>query len=118
MIDRNAVIEMRNQGMTYAAIGKRLGISRQRVHQILNYFKQNEPAYTRRRKHRIIYTNIEKWLNDAGVGVYAMSKITGIEYFKLNNSLIGTRDFTRPELKALKKATKMTYDELLMVDES
>ena len=117
MIDRNAVIEMRNQGMTYAAIGKQFGISRQRVHQILNYFKPTEPAYTRHRKYRIMYPNIERWLIEHDCGVNTLAEKAGIDYFKLRSSVNGERTFKREELKALKKVTKMTYDDLLEVKE-
>lgn len=62
---KQEAINLRNSGLTYEEIGKQLGVSRQRVHQLL---KPQPPAHLRDKdKYRgYLNTRMKQWLKDAG----------------------------------------------------
>lgn len=92
--------QLRKQGYTLEEIGKRYNMSRQRVHQILNY------NYTRKQApqpaiNQIIYPNINKWLIQHQVTPKELAMVADIPYYTLYCFLIGKTK--KPQLKTLQK---------------
>ena len=72
--DRVKMFEMRVNGCTLADIADKYGITRQRVHQILQSNISNGAKMARGREG-IIYPNIKKWLKDNDISIVEFAKL-------------------------------------------
>ena len=105
--------QLRKQGYTLEEIGDRYHMSRQRVHQILNY------NYTRKQApqpaiNQIIYPAITKWLTENNMTPKELAIAADIPYFTLYCFLIGKTK--KPQTKTLKKLSnyiKISSKEIL-----
>lgn len=97
--------QLRKQGYTMTEIGERYHISRQRVHQILNYNYQRmeapQPAI-----NQVVYPTIKKWLNKHNMTPKELALAANIPYYTLYCFLIGKTK--APHKKTLIKLSNYT----------
>ena len=97
--------QLRKQGYTLEEIGVKYNISRQRVHQILNY------TYTRAEApqptiNQIIHSNINNWLKKNKMTPKELAKAINIPYYTLYCFLTGKTK--KPHLKTLEQLSNYT----------
>lgn len=90
--------ELRKQGYTLTEIGERYNISRQRVHQVLNYNYTREQA-PQPTINQIIYPVISKWLKQNHMTPKELAVAADIPYYTLYCFLIGKTK--KPQTKTL-----------------
>lgn len=118
--DRKAkMIEMHKQGMTYAEIGQKMGISRQRVFQLI--------GDTRKGSHKLItekecvYVGIRNWTNENKISRTALTRIINgtfhaSKYERLIRVLKGV-DCHKHNIDKILKVTGLTYEEAFKLEE-
>ena len=97
--------QLRKQGYTLEEIGEKYNISRQRVHQILNYDYQREVA-PQPTSEQLVNPIIKEWLNAHNMTPKELAKAACIPYYTLYCFLIGKT--LNPQHKTLMKLTKCT----------
>ena len=110
------ICKMRMDGMTYQQIGDKMGISRQRVEQILCTVFEKEPRKLKKNR-KIRFVNIKAYLDKNNMS-YAqfsdaiqMSQFTVRQYFN---------DLRRPSLEFVEKTAKLLcipWEDVLKTDE-
>lgn len=102
------IVKMRIEGYTMQAIGKKMGVTKQRIHQILN-----DICMTRGRDktQSYIYPNIDTWLRDNRKPAYELAKAIGVEQSHMSNRLRGKTPFKISEIKKILDFTGMTFEE-------
>jgi transcriptional regulator with XRE-family HTH domain len=105
----------RNAGMTYREIGKKYGISHQRVHQVCT--GKRGPKFRPYKPEECIYPNLRRWLNENEVN--RSEFVRRMEFEVIGNRVAeAARWFTGeryPYKKSIDKmlaVTGLTYEEL------
>lgn len=92
--------QLRKQGYTLEEIGAKYNMSRQRVHQILNYTYTREQA-PQPAINQVIYPTINKWLQENNKTPKELAIAANIPYYTLYCFLIGKTK--RPQTKTLER---------------
>lgn len=120
---RDAARELRMQGLTFAEIGKRLGVSKQRIAQCCAGMNPEQTALACREKDLdcIVYAGLKKWMLENKVSVPEMMRRIGLdtgsrrsEYFK--NRLKGKTRFPITEIKKILAVTGGTFEQMFTTD--
>lgn len=117
--------ELREMGLTHEAIGKELGVSRQRIHQILG--KQRNSMFRPIDEAKAFYPNMARWMNENQVsraelarrafGADAVAKSISKQN-AISDILTGTyKNIPKPYIDALIKATGLPYEVLFATRE-
>jgi transcriptional regulator with XRE-family HTH domain len=104
-ITQNRFKQLRKQGYTLEEIGEKYNISRQRVHQILNYKYQREVA-PQPTSEQLINPIIKQWLDLHNMTPKELAKVADIPYYTLYCFLTGKTE--KPQHKTLIKLTEYT----------
>lgn len=97
--------QLRKQGYTLEEIGEKYNISRQRVHQILNYNYQREFA-PQPTTEQLVNPIIKQWLDLHNMTPKELAKAADIPYYTLYCFLTGKTH--NPQQKTLIKLTRYT----------
>lgn len=120
---RDAARELRMQGLTFEEIGKRLGVSRQRVAQCCAGMNPEATAWACRIKDLdcIIYPNLKKWMLENKVSISEMMRRIGqdtgsrrSESFR--NKLKGRTELKITDIKGILAATGGTFEQMFAND--
>jgi len=104
------MIEMRKQGKSYQEIAEQFGVTRQRVHQIVNPIFFN-PIRCENRLEKYVFPNIAIWMNENGLSLFDVQELTGIHERTIYGFLTGR---TKPRFDSICKiieVTGMTFEE-------
>ena len=114
--DRKKQMEtLLKNGMTYAEIGCRFGISRQRVSQLIG--KGNKNYFRAIKCDRCVYVGVRKWLTDNKISVMELTRRlyggNGSEgnYRRVKDRLNGSAELTKTYIDKILKITGLTYEE-------
>lgn len=116
MTNREIAIALTQKGLTYAAVGEVLGISRQAVHQLISRSVSNRVSLG----NKIIYPNLlewsiknqcnrEKFISRMGFSVDSASKA------KLARVLNGKQNPTKDYIDKMIQVTELSYETLFEV---
>ena len=116
---RDAARELRMQGLTFAEIGKRLGVSRQRIAKCCAGMNPEQTAWACHKEDLdcIIYVGLKKWMLENRVSVPEMMRRIGLdtasrrsEHFK--NRLKGKTQLPITEIKKILAVTGGTFEQM------
>lgn len=115
MSKREEVIELCREGYAYREIAETLGITRQRVYQILKDVHVED--FTRLKDTDCVYPNIKKWWNENRMTYMKFFKAMDLEYHAANINRFKTyiKGKSNPRKKYIDKlitTTGMTYEQL------
>lgn len=105
--------KLREEGMSYEKIGEIYGVSRQRVHQILN-----TPPKDRFREstiQKIRYVGLRNWLLERRISLNKFDEMC--ETSKIYGTLCYGFEPRKSTIDAILKVTGLTYEECFRVDE-
>lgn len=120
---RDAARELRMQGLTFVEIGKRLGVSKQRIAQCCAGMNPEHTAWACRIKNLecIIYPNLKKWMLENKVSISEMMRRIGqdtgsgrSESFR--NKLKGRTQLTITDIKKILAVTGGTFEQMFTTD--
>lgn len=104
--------EMYSQGMTFDAIGKSFGISKQRVYQLIGCEKPHHTVVTEK---QCIYPVIRNYMNLNGISI---AKLTKMMYGNVHSthrsrvtSILRGENVTKSNIDTFLKATGLTYED-------
>ena len=120
---RDAARELRMQGLTFAEIGKRLGVSRQRIEQCCAGMNPEATARACRIKNLdcIIYPNLKKWMTENKVSIPEMMRRMGFDTESrrsesFRNKLKGRTQLTITDIKKILAVTGGTFEQMFAND--
>ena len=120
---RDAARELRMQGLTFAEIGKRLGVSRQRIAQCCAGTNPEATAWACRIKDLdcIIYPNLKKWMLENKVSISEMMRRIGLDTGSrrsesFRNKLKGRTQLTITDIKKILAVTGGTFEQMFTND--
>lgn len=103
------VFEMRLDGYTLQRIANEMGVTRQRIYQIL---------YKRpRRGFKSIYPMLNVWMNDNKETYVSLAPKMGMSKYTISQKLQGEKEFKKLEIDRLLSLTGMTYEEAFALEE-
>lgn len=120
---RDAARELRMQGLTFAEIGKRLGVSRQRIAQCCAGMNPERIAWACHKEDLdcIIYAGLKKWMLENKVSVPEMMRRIGLDtgssrskHFR--NRLEGKTQLPITEIKKILAVTGGTFEQMFTND--
>ncbi len=120
---RDAARELRMQGLTFAEIGKRLGVSKQRIAQCCAGMNPEATAWACRIKdlESIAYAGLKKWMLENRVSVPELMRRIGLDtgssrskYFR--NRLEGKTQLPISEIKKILAVTGGTFEQMFTND--
>ena len=120
---RDAARELRMQGLTFEEIGKRLGVSRQRVAQCCAGMDPEATAWACHKEDLdcIIYAGLKRWMYENKVSIPEMMRRIGLdtgsrrsEHFR--NRLKGKPQLTITEIKKILAVTGGTFEQMFKND--
>ena len=106
--------EMRESGYTFEAIGRALGISKQRVYQILRRSKSAQKRAFNRNRPVSVYVNLEAWAKEHNCSWSELANRCGLhtELFYRNFVHGLTGNPTKRSIDRLLEITGLTYEQL------
>lgn len=120
---RDAARELRMQGLTFAEIGKRLGVSKQRIAQCCAGMNPKQTARACRIKDLdcIIYPNLKKWMLENKVSISEMMRRIGLDTGSrrsesFRNKLKGRTQLTITDIKKILAVTGGTFEQMFAND--
>ena len=120
---RDAARELRMQGLTFEEIGKRLGVSRQRIAQCCAGMNPEHTAWACRIKDLdcIIYPNLKKWMLENKVSISEMMRRIGQDTGSMRsesfrNKLKGRTQLTITDIKKILAVTGGTFEQMFTTD--
>lgn len=102
------IFSMRLDGYTYDQIGKKYGVTRERVRQILNV-KGVRAAY--KNSPKWIFPNIRPWMRKNHMSGKEMACMLGTCSNSFSSYMTGKRDIPKHVIDKLLQITGMTYEE-------
>lgn len=113
-----SMLEDRERGMTYEEIGKKHGVSRQRVGQICG--KWNKYCFKVIKKDGCVYVNLRDWMNTNSISRAELMRRMGYDPSGENLSnlravLRGNHNPRKEYIDKLIEATGLSYDELFEI---
>lgn len=118
MADRDLMRSYRAQGMTYEQIGEKVGLSKQRVFQLVGGGTDRAKKHFRTiTEEQCVYPNIRKWMNENSVSKAEFSrKVFGTAHPKTMSLLCGWLSGkgypSKHNIDKLIEVTGLTYEEL------
>ena len=107
--------ELYDSGMTLKEIGKKVGISSQRVSQIIG--GQRRVRFRYHTANKVVYSGLRKWMNENKVSVneltrrlYGNSDPESVR--RTRDKLWGKHEFTKTYIDKILKITGQTYEEI------
>lgn len=118
LYSRDEMLSDRASGMTYAEIGKKHGISRQRVGQICG--KWNKYCFRVIKEDGCIYVNLRNWMNKNSISRSELVRKMGMEptgetMARIRSYLSGTNNPSKVYIDRLIEATGMPYEVLFEI---
>ena len=112
MSTREEAVRLHAEGYSLTEIAKELGVTRQRIHQIVG-----GPDYKRFTTAKVIYPNLRKWLNDNRITWRKLLTLMGVAYHASNiaryrSYFKGTSYPPKPTIDKLIRVTGLTYEQL------
>ena len=101
---RKQLLDLRDEGLTYEEIGEKVGISRQRVYQLIGGEK---PLFRAVNEDYCVYPNIRRYMNENRISV---TQLTRLAYGDVHTSNIQRMHRL---LEGSKMASKTTIDRVL-----
>ena len=120
---RNAARELRMQGLTFAEIGKRLGVSKQRIAQCCAGMNPEATAWACHKEdlESIAYVGLKKWMLENRVSVPELMRRIGLDtgssrskHFR--NRLEGKTQLPMREIKKILAVTGGTFEQMFTTD--
>lgn len=120
---RDAARELRMQGLTFAEIGKRLGVSKQRAAQCCAGMDSKRTAWACHKEdlESIVYTGLKKWMLANRVSVPELMRRIWLDtgssrskYFR--NRLEGKTQLPMREIKKILAVTGGTFEQMFTTD--
>lgn len=110
---RDYMISLYEQGLTYSQIAKMVGISHQRVFQLIGGRVRPHPVNIT--PEQCVYDGLRRWMNDSNVSVGELiRRIYGYThaelYQRVRLKLRGEVDITRTFINQILAVTDMTYE--------
>lgn len=106
---------MRLDGATYQEIGKKFGVSRQRIEQVIN--KKIQKPSRRFMGKGFLYPNLIKWMIENEISINELSKGIGLNRSAtLTLKLKGKSDFKKNEIDIILAKTNMNYEECFKLE--
>ena len=105
--DKQEMLAMRKQGMTYAEIARHFPVTETRVKQILSHFTGKAE---RRRAENYIFPNITEWLNATGMSLVRIAEHTGYSVTSISNYFRGLHAAPLTFIKSFLPLTGMTFE--------
>lgn len=112
---KKQILIMRDNGMTYNEIGRRLGVSRQRVHQIATG-RKSKPAVkgtSREAVKRIPYVGLREWMLANNVTMTELARWCGLRGIALN----GNKKLRMATAEKILKVTGLEFEECFRRDD-
>lgn len=120
---RDAARELRMQGLTFAEIGKRLGVSRQRIAQCCAGMNPEQTAWACHKEDLdcIIYAGLRKWMLENKVSVPEMMRRIGLDTGSRRSEnfrkrLKGKTQLSITEIKKILAVTGGTFEQMFATD--
>ena len=120
---RDAARELRMQGLTFVEIGKRLGVSKQRIAQCCAGMNPEHTAWACHKKdlESIAYAGLKKWMLENRVSVPELMRRIGLDtgssrskHFR--NRLEGKTQLPISEIKKILAVTGGTFEQMFTND--
>ena len=120
---RDAARELRMQGLTFVEIGKRLGVSKQRIAQCCAGMNPEATAWACHKKdlESIAYAGLKKWMLENRVSVPELMRRIGLDtgssrskHFR--NRLEGKTQLPISEIKKILAVTGGTFEQMFTND--
>ena len=109
---KERMIELRKQGLTYEEIAAQVGISRQRVYQIIGGCHRRHRAYT---EEDCVYAGLRNWLNEHDVGMAQFVRSMYGEYHPTIRQrvkrIMSGKDCRKSFIDRVLMATGLTYEQ-------
>lgn len=107
-------IAAREQGMTYAQIAEKYGVSKQTVGQVCG---KAQPYMFRAVTENCVYPNLRRWMNDNKVSIKELLRMMGKTPYvntckNMSGYLRGENDPPKVIIDDMLKATGLTYEEM------
>lgn len=117
------MLKDRASGMTYAQIGRKYGVTRQRIGQICG--KYNKYNFRVVKDNGCVYKNLRKWMNENSVGRAELLRKIGVAPEDINEHtlrafrriLTGKSEMSEEVAGRLAAITGMRYEVILESDE-
>ena len=116
---RDAARELRMQGLTFAEIGKRLGVSKQRAAQCCAGMNPERTAWACRKKDLdcIVYANLKIWMLENRVSIPELMRRIGMDTGssqskRFRNRLEGKTQLPITEIKKILAVTGGTFEQM------
>ena len=120
---RDAARELRMQGLTFEEIGKRLGVSRQRVAQCCAGMDSKRTAWACHKEdlESIVYTGLKKWMLANKVSVPELMRRIGMDTGSrrsesFRNKLKGRTELKITDIKGILAVTGGTFEQMFAND--
>lgn len=120
---RDAARELRMQGLTFAEIGKRLGVSRQRIAQCCAGMNPEATAWACHKEDLdcIIYAGLRKWMLENKVSVPEMMRRIGLDTGSRRSEnfrkrLKGKTQLSITDIKKILAVTGGTFEQMFKTD--
>ena len=109
---KQAMIKMHESGMTYAEIGAFMGISKQRVYQLIGDTRKG--CHKPITKEQCVYAGIRKYMNENKISKMMLvrmiyKRVDGEEYKRVHDALKGC-NCRKNMIDKILKATGLTYE--------
>jgi len=115
-INYDVALQMRNEGITYAAIAEMFGVSKQAVQQLLSRSKFDpNDMHSRHRKElfeRCVFPGLASAIKERFPSISDFSRASGIPYTTLYYIFIGNVEPRTSTINALCQYLGKTYEEL------
>ena len=111
-MDRNLVMKyLTEDQMSYAEVARKLGVSRQAVHQCVRYKRKGH--FHTIDETRCIYKGLRDWMNQNEVNITALSLMCKMEqcYPTMLRYLSGASEIKKSAIDKILKATGLTYEQ-------
>lgn len=102
------IVKLRQEKKTYAQIGTIMGVSRQRIHQILS------DTTTKRNLSRgknWVYPAFTRYVRETDTTIREMSNMLGVTHHTFRSWMVGDRDIKLEHIKKILAITGMTFEE-------
>lgn len=106
--------ELRNKGFSYEEIGKIMGISHQRVHQIIG--KGNKALFRPIKPTGCVFDGIRQWMNENQISISELVRIIygntcPENYNRIRSYLTARNDIRKTLIDKILSITNLTYEE-------
>jgi transposase len=109
------MFEMRLDGLSYEEIGKKVGLSRQRVHQIICVSETKRTSNL----DYVIYPGLKKWMKENSINATALQRMMyqTSNTCRAKQKLSGEVKFNIHDIKKIIKVSGLTFEELFLTNE-